>query len=306
MTAVSVVIPTFNRAGLVPDAVRSVLGQGHADLECLVVDDGSTDGTLRVLEAVGDNRLRIIRQGRRGVSAARNRGLAEARGEVLALLDSDDYWLPEKLTRQLAFMAATGHEISQTNEIWLRRGRRVNPGARHEKPDGACFERSLDLCCVSPSCAMFTRRLWEEVGPFDERLPACEDYDLWLRVCLGHRVGLLDQALVVRRGGRPDQLSASVGCLDIYRAYAILKAHGSGCLDPDQGRAALLELEKKARIYVEGCRKRGRRGEADRVWNLICMALAGRAVPAESLLPPTPWPEPGDRGRGPVSAQENP
>ena len=270
--AVSVIIPTFDRAELVGRAVASVLAQTHADLECLVVDDGSRDHTPEVLAAMGDPRLRVWRTQNRGVSAARNLGLAESRGEYVAFLDSDDEWLPEKLARQLAFMVDGGLSASHTEEIWMRGGRRVNPGARYAKPTGDIFTASLDLCVISPSCSMFARSLFARVGTFDPDLPACEDYDLWLRVCLAVPVGFWPEKLTIRHGGREDQLSRRIAHLDLYRVYALLKLLKNAVLTDRQREAAEMALRTKAGVYVQGCLKRGRQDEAARVRALVAEA----------------------------------
>ena len=273
MTCVSVIIPTHNRADVLGRAVASVLAQTRADLELIVVDDGSTDHTARVLAGFDDPRLTGMHQENKGVSAARNRGIAASRGELVALLDSDDWWLPEKLARQVRFMAEGGFEICQTDEVWIRNGVRVNPRFRHAKPAGWFLERSLELCLVSPSCVMFTRRLWEELGPFDEGLPACEDYSLWLRVGVRHPVGLLPEALTVKTGGHPDQLSRRIIGLDLYRIYAILDLLRSMDLTAEQRRLAVRGLGEKVRLYAQGCIKHGKDEEALRVRELAAPFL---------------------------------
>ncbi|GAB6036044.1 glycosyltransferase [Fundidesulfovibrio butyratiphilus] len=271
---VSVVIPTYNRAGMVGRAVASVLKQTHRDLECLVVDDGSSDDTPAVLAAMADPRLKVTRQDNRGVSAARNAGLALARGDYLALLDSDDHFLPTKIERQLAFMRAHGYAICQTQEIWMRGGRRVNPMAKHAKADGDFFERALSICLVSPSCVMFTRAFLDEVGGFDETLPACEDYDLWLRTLPRHEVGLLDEALTVKEGGRQDQLSHMMVGQDLFRVRALLKLLGRDDLPHERRVQTARAIEEKARIYRRGCVLHGKPEEAQRVGDMVEQALA--------------------------------
>lgn len=275
---VSVVIPTFNRARLVGRAVASVLAQTHAELECLVVDDGSSDDTRAVLAAFTDPRLTVTRQANRGVSAARNAGLALARGNYLALLDSDDHFLPAKIERQLAFMRARGYAVCQTQEIWMRGGRRVNAMAKHAKPQGDFFERALAMCLVSPSCVMFTRAFLEDVGGFDETLPACEDYDLWLRTLPRHEVGLLDEALTVKHGGRPDQLSRMMVGQDLFRVRALMKMLDRADLTRQRRLQAARAIEEKARIYRRGCLLHGKPEEADRVGRMVEQALARAEV----------------------------
>ncbi len=263
MPAVSVIIPTYNRRHLVREAVDSVLAQDFGDTELIVVDDGSTDATAEALAVYG-RRIRVIRQSNRGVSAARNAGIRAARAPLIALLDSDDLWLAGKLVIQTAFFQANPDAlICQTEEIWMRNGLRVNPRKKHRKPSGDIFERSLELCLVSPSAVMMRRRLLDEVGLFDESLPACEDYDLWLRVACRHPVYLIDDPLIVKRGGHADQLSRRPG-LDRYRIRSLAKLLQSGRLNPARDAAARRVLQQKCAIYVQGCLKRGKTAEARR------------------------------------------
>jgi len=260
---VSVVLPTYNRGWIIGQAIDSVLDQDYKNLELVVVDDGSIDDTPQLLSAFGD-RLRIIRQENQGVSAARNAGIRAATGELIALLDSDDTWLPGKVTAQVAFfMANPAALICQTEEIWIRNGVRVNPGKRHRKEAGMIFERSLALCLVSPSAVMMRKSLLDEVGLFDESLPACEDYDLWLRIAWKHPIHLIDQPLIVKRGGHDDQLSR-LPELDKYRIQSVARLLHSGVLSLDQADAARAMLKTKCAIYAQGCRKRGKMGEAER------------------------------------------
>ncbi|SFM66919.1 glycosyltransferase [Thermodesulforhabdus norvegica] len=260
---VSVIIPAYNRARFLVEAIKSVLAQKFVrPLEIIVVDDGSTDETSRVVDSFIPQ-ITYFYQEHSGVSSARNRGICISSGEWIAFLDSDDLWKPEKLFRHWAFILANPHLlISQTEEIWIRKGRRVNPRKYHKKPEGLCFERLLERCLISPSAVMIHRKLFDEVGLFDENLPACEDYDLWLRIGCRHPVGLLKEPLVIKRGGHEDQLSSSVPALDRYRIQAIVKLLIKEPLSKGQRQEALKMLEKKCRIYAAGCAKRGRTEEA--------------------------------------------
>lgn len=259
MPQVSVIIPTFNRSQKIVRAVRSVLKQDFRDFEIIVVDDGSSDNSS---DALNDymSCIRYLRQpGNRGVSAARNRGVKSSTAPWISFLDSDDYWLKEKLQVQMEFFEKNASAVAcQTQEIWIRRGRRVNPKTRHRKPSGDIFKQSLKLCLVSPSSIILRRSLFEEVGFFDEALPAGEDYDLWLRISCRYPVYLIDKELVVKEGGHEDQLSRRFGSLDRFRIKAIVKLIKSGILTVDQTRVALEELSIKCRIYGNGCIKRGR------------------------------------------------
>ncbi|MFO7713200.1 glycosyltransferase family 2 protein [Desulfosarcina sp.] len=259
---VSVILPTYNRGWIVEQAVDSVLDQQYDNLELIVVDDGSSDDTPGLLSAYGQ-RIRVIRQDNRGVSTARNAGIRAAGGDLISLLDSDDIWLPGKITAQVDFFAENPDAlICQTEEIWIRNGVRVNPGRRHRKKTGMIFEESLALCLVSPSAVMVRRPLLDEVGLFDESLPACEDYDLWLRIAWKYPVHLIDRPLIVKHGGHADQLSRMPE-LDRYRIQSICRLLDRGCLSPGQHKAAVDMLETKCAIYAQGCRKRGRLADAD-------------------------------------------
>ncbi|MFH0725974.1 MAG: glycosyltransferase [Pseudomonadota bacterium] len=265
---VSVIIPTHNRGWAIREAIDSVLAQDYPDFELLVVDDGSTDNTHQILLEYG-SRLTSIRQYNRGVSAARNRGIKETSGELIAFLDSDDRWLPGKLTRQVNFFESHPDAlICQTDEIWIRNGIRVNPKNRHKKPIGSIFEPSLHLCLVSPSAVMMKRELFDRVGLFDENLPACEDYDLWLRVACRYPVHLIDAPLVIKTGGHSDQLSR-MPALDQYRIQALIHLMQSGALSNEQFAAASAVLKEKCRIFAAGCNKRNRPEEAALYENII-------------------------------------
>jgi len=256
-----VIIPTYNRVASIGRAIESVLSQTYAQYELIVVDDGSTDGTMSLLETYAD-RIRVIHQNNRGVSAARNTGIRAARGVFIALLDSDDCWLPQKLEMQTAFFRTCPPAlICQTEEIWIRNGKRVNPKRRHQKFSGMIFEKTLPLCLVSPSAVMIRKSLFDEVGFFDESLPACEDYDLWLRITWKYPVHLIDTPLIVKHGGHSDQLSR-LPELDKYRIQALVKILGQGCLSAAQRTAALTTLKEKCRVYAQGCLKRGKTEEA--------------------------------------------
>lgn len=261
--SVTVVIPTYNRAALLGRALASLGAQTRRPEEIIVVDDGSSDGTAALVrECFGG--VVYASQERAGVSAARNRGIAQARGEWIAFLDSDDEWRPGKLERQLASLACEPtYRICHCDEIWVRRGRRVNPKDRHAKAGGRIFRRCLPLCAISPSAVIMHRSLLDEVGPFDEDLPVCEDYDMWLRVCSRHPVLFVAEPLVVKHGGHPDQLSRRYWGMDRFRIAALEKIVRLPHLDGDDRRAALETLLEKIDVYLQGARKRHKRDEVE-------------------------------------------
>jgi len=259
--AISIIIPAYNRAWIIKEAIDSVLAQNFYDFELIVVDDGSSDNTLEILSSYR-NKIKVIKQINRGVSAARNKGILSSSGDYIAFLDSDDIWLPGKLETQFEFFKNNPEAlICQTEEIWIKNGKRMNPGKRHKKVSGMFFEKSLELCLVSPSAVMMKRSLFDLVGLFDESLLACEDYDLWLRVNHKYPVFLIDTPLIVKRGGHDDQLSG-MHSLDKYRIQSIHKLLESNILTKDQQRAAINIFKKKCHVYAQGCQKRGRMDEA--------------------------------------------
>ena len=275
MTSVSVVIPTFNRAMKTARAVASILYQTFTDYDIIVVDDGSKDNTREVLRQFGAKIRYIAQPSNRGVSAARNRGIRESNAPWIAFLDSDDYWLPQKLELQMAFFKTHPKAaICQTQEIWIRNGRYANPKKRHQKPSGDVFEPSLRICLISPSAVMLRRSLITDVGFFDEGLPVCEDYDLWLRIACRYPVYLIEDRLIVKEGGHSDQLSSRFRGMDRFRIQALLKLMESQDLNREQRQAVMKELALKCQIYGQGCIKRGKRNEGDEYLDLVRKAKA--------------------------------
>lgn len=258
MARISVIIPVYNRKTMVREALTSVLEQTRKADEIIVVDDGSTDGSGN-LEGVT-----LLTQPNRGVSAARNAGIAAATGDFLAFLDSDDLWEKDKLLLQERFMAAHPEiPLCHTEEEWIRNGRRVNPRHHHRKEGGFFFLRSLERCLVSPSTVMARRDLFPVVGRFDEALPVCEDYDLWLRITARYPVGFLPEPLTVKRGGHADQLSTKLDTMDRYRLDALEKILKKGILPAHYRKAAHDMFRYKAKVIEGGLRKRGKEHEAD-------------------------------------------
>ena len=268
MPRVSVIIPTYNRAGFVREALASACAQSYRDCEIVVVDDGSgescrnaTRQTVEAFAAEANFPVLYCFQRNQGVSSARNSGVRISQGELIAFLDSDDIWQPEKLQEQASFFDSHPEvQICQTDEIWLRSDARVNPKKKHRKPKGNIFFASLGLCLVSPSATMMRRTLFEHLGGFDETLPACEDYDLWLRISVTESVFLIESPLVLRRGGHGDQLSGKYWGMDRFRITALCKLLDSGQLSPRQRTATREMLRKKVSILLNGARKRGRPG----------------------------------------------
>ena len=277
MVQISVIIPTFNRCEKLRRAIQSVRRQEGVPYELIVVDDGSEDGTARMIQEEFPGAGYFF-QSNQGPAAARNRGVKQARGKWIAFLDSDDEWLAGKLETQLDFLKQNpGCKIVQTEEIWIRGGRRVNPMKKHQKFGGFIFEKCLPLCIISPSAVLMSRDLFMDAGGFDESLPACEDYDLWLRVAAQFPVGLIAKPYVIKYGGHADQLSRRFTAMDRFRIQALVKILNSGVLAPDQEKAARKTLEEKSKIYIQGAQKRGKSLEAKYLQELIDEALQAPA-----------------------------
>ncbi|EMM73913.1 glycosyltransferase [Leptospira weilii] len=257
---ISVVIPTFNREDKIIKAISSVLTQTFRPKEIIIVDDGSTDSTIFKIGETFPNSfggIRILSLEHKGVSHARNRGVEKASGDWIAFLDSDDEWLPEKLERQWKYCEKHPEtKILQSQEIWIRNGRRVNPPVHLSKKNGWIFEQSLEFCSVTPSSVLLKKDLYEKQGGMDERLPACEDYDLWLRITSKTPVALLNEFLLVRYGGHKDQLSVRYPAMDRFRIYSIIKLLNSNLLNEEQQNRAEKVLSIKWEILRQGRIKR--------------------------------------------------
>ena len=262
---ISIIIPTFERKHLIGRALDSVLKQTQPACEVIVIDDGSSDGTAGWIKKAYPSII-LIEQKNKGVSAARNTGIRNAKSKWVALLDSDDEWLPEKLETQVELLQKNeGKLFCHTNEIWIRNGVRVNPMKKHQKFGGMIFSKCLDICRISPSSALFCKTLLDDAGWFDETLPICEDYDLWLRITAKFPVLFIDNPLIIKYGGHRDQLSRSVDGIEQYRITALEKIlNGSNLTKNDRSKAVQM-LVKKLYIYLTGLKKRGKVTQADEI-----------------------------------------
>jgi glycosyltransferase involved in cell wall biosynthesis len=259
MPKVSVVIPTYNRLSMLKEAVDSVLAQDFEEMELIVVDDGSTDGTAESIKRYG-GRIKLFSYAEnRGVSAARNRGILHARGKYIAFLDSDDLWVKGKLKIQVAFLDDNPHyPLCYTDEIWIRKGKRVNPMIKHAKYSGWIFEKCLPLCIISPSSVMMRKTLFSRVGLFDEALPVCEDYDFWLRIAARFPIFFINRKLIIKRGGHPDQLSQRSWGNDRFRVIALEKLLSEPYIGSEEREMILKEMRKKCHVLYQGFLKRGK------------------------------------------------
>lgn len=260
---ISVIIPSYNRAHTLGRALDSVVVQKDVMVEIIVVDDASDDETVDLLS--GYPSIKHIRfTNNAGVSRARNAGIEAAKYDWLAFLDSDDTWMPNKLSKQIhAVYDTPGAQFIHTDERWIRNGKRVNPMKKHAKPDGWVYQASLALCCVSPSSVLVHRSVLSDCGNFDESLPACEDYDLWLRIFSRYPVKLVDESLVVKYGGHADQLSRKYWGMDRFRIKALGKMLDLNVLNAEDQASTLDMLQTKCDIMCKGALKRNKLEEAE-------------------------------------------
>lgn len=232
---VSVIIPTYNRAELTAAALDSLLAQSYDRFEILIVDDASTDETAAVMAARTDPRIRYIRQPQnRGVAAARNRGIGEASGSLIAFLDSDDEWLPYKLESQIDLVQkrsdAVGLFYTGAVERWEHGDESWIPEAR-----GDVHVRMLhtNVLHVTTSSALVRREVFDTVGLFDEALTANEDHDLWTRIAAFFQFDFVPEPLIVyahhetsHSSGEPERRSRNFAA-NMQARLAFLDLHGA-------------------------------------------------------------------------------
>jgi glycosyltransferase involved in cell wall biosynthesis len=276
---ISVIIPVHNRCDLLLSrSLPSVLRQSRPPTEIIVVDDGSTDDLCETITRHAGFRCKktdhgryavdfgpcsglVIRQENQGVSAARNTGIRAASGDWVALLDSDDEWDSEKLKTQATAIAdptvnPEALRVCHTDEHWLRNGKPIRQQKHHARTGGWIFEACLASCCMSPSSILIQQSVFDEVGFFDESLPVCEDYDLWLRIAARMPVLCLNTPLLTKYGGHADQLSTRTPIMDRYRIYALEKLALDQSIDSNARQQARNELLRRTELLLAGARKR--------------------------------------------------
>jgi glycosyltransferase involved in cell wall biosynthesis len=270
---VSVVIPCYNAEPFIAETIESVLHQTYADFELVLVDDGSTDRTAEILGSYSDPRVRVIRQANAGISAARNRGVAESRGSHVAFLDNDDLWLPEKLERQVAvldrdpeiglvysdaFVMSEDGRLRNTFSDWMA------------LPSGQVFEALLARNAIPTSTVMMRRTVFEAVGPFAP-YKISQDYDLWLKCAARYRVACIAEPLIKYRhrvAGASRRVMVPLGeALEIYHYWSSRVAreqrriieHAAGELLYLTGKTVLYDNRDAAlarRLLIDALRRR--------------------------------------------------
>ena len=254
---VSVIIPTLNRINTLQRAIDSVIAQSFESIEIIVVDNGSSDGSVKMLKKYYPI-VKLIHEHKSGVSASRNKGIKYASNPWIAFLDSDDAWDRKKLEKQINLLhnSHDKYRLIHTNEIWIRNGKQINQMKKHQKFGGYIFNQCLSLCCISPSSVLIDRSIFDDMGLFNENLPVCEDYDMWLRICSKEEVLFIDEKLTYKYGGHKDQLSKSYWGMDRFRINSIENLILNHDLNTDQKNKSMATLIKKLKIIINGAKKR--------------------------------------------------
>lgn len=266
----SIIIPTYNRKNFLKIAMGSVLYQTFDNFELIIVDDGSQDNTQEISNEFKDKRIFYTYQPHKGVSPARNTGIKLSHGEFICFLDSDDRFRREKLDVTFNYIKKhPEYKLFHTEEIWYNNGSYLPQKGYHKKPSGVIFSEALKLCCVSISTVAIKKQIFEKIGVFDENMPACEDYDFWLRASAQFPILLIPQYLTIKEGGHPDQQSKKYPAMDKFRIYAIKKLLENNNLKEEYYQLALKELKHKCNIYVKGAEKRGKTADIEHYKKLI-------------------------------------
>tara|TARA_Y100000590_G_scaffold341642_1_gene389878 strand:+ start:93 stop:914 length:822 start_codon:yes stop_codon:yes gene_type:complete len=261
MFKVSVIIPTYNRRLFLSKAIDSVLNQTYQDLELIIIDDGSSDKSIEYIKKKY-GKIKVLKQYNKGVSSARNKGIKVASNNWIAFLDSDDRWDPKKIEKQINYLIENPKfKICHTDEIWIRNGVRVNQHKKHKKYGGFIFKKCIDLCRISPSSVIIHKDVFKKIGLFNEKLPVCEDYDLWLRITAKFPVLFLDDKLTIKYGGHLNQLSKKYWGMDRFRIVALENMIKKKFLTEKNKIIVKKFLKKKINIYLQGLKKRKRKKE---------------------------------------------
>jgi len=248
---ITIVVPTRNRCAWLMMALRSVLRQRHVSLEVIVVDEASTDDTAAAIAALHDSRVRVIHHDApTGVSTARNRGAADARGEWIGFIDDDDVWAPDKIARQIDAANRLGCEWTYTGSVNITADGRIMSGRPPLGPEDAVAAlMHYNAIPGGGSNVILQRRTWGEVGLFETRLHNTEDWEMWLRLAKRGLPAFVCEPLV---GYRVHSFNSSLNVAEIVRGARLIEAMHQTTVD--WGRLH--------RWMAESCLRRGQRGAA--------------------------------------------
>jgi len=252
---ISVIIPTYNRNLCLRRAIKSCLSQSTLPKEILVVDDGSSDDTQSLIPHLNSPLIKYIKlKSNQGVSTARNIGVMNASGKMVAFLDSDDSWEKDKIAKQIHYINHHPYLfIFQSQDQWVRNNSRKTIPSHLQKKEGWIFKESLERCMISPSSVMIDKSIFKEYQ-FNETLRVCEDYDLWIRLTRRFPIGLERSDTLCRFAGHHDQLSLTTK-LDIARIQSLFEALSREKISPLR-KSIYCVLEKKIKIVINGAKKR--------------------------------------------------
>lgn len=297
---VSVIIPTYNAAEFLAEAIQSALNQTYRNCEIIVVDDGSTDGTEMLLQAFGQQ-VKYVRQGNRGPSAARNTGIRLAQGEYLCFLDADDVWRATKVEAQVSFMEAyrdIGMVFCDEEEVdgekvingSLLRKSQFYPEIVAQSPISGAYQKLLIENFIPTSMVMLKRECLGKAGLFDEALRVSEDRDLWSRVAAHYRIAGLPTILGQKRA-HPNNISSKV---ELTLRSRIRVWHKARRLFPALAPAAIVDgllaqghLELGYLLLTMGQCKEAPKSALQSLWYAVRRLVAGGSM--SHSLPSYRW-----------------
>lgn len=257
---VSVIIPVYNRERMLFQALKSVFAQDYENMEVIVINDGSTDLSRETAEQFPVKLLEVQHSGFPG--KVRNIGTEHASGKYLAFLDSDDLWMPFKISKQVSKLEETGFLLCHTLEVWNRSGKIISQKKQKHKREGDLFSDCLKKCIIGPSTVLMDKELFNKTGGFREDLEIAEDYELWLRICDRVEAAYLNEPLITKKAGDWPQLSEKYGKIEYYRIEALKGLVDSAAFTEAHLIEAKSELSRKCAIYALGAEKRSKSDEA--------------------------------------------
>ncbi|MDH4200316.1 MAG: glycosyltransferase family 2 protein [Spirochaetia bacterium] len=270
---VDAVVPVYDREPLFLEAVKSILHQDYSNIHIYIIEDGSQSTAKYSYYFKNWNNITLIRLNtNHGVSYCRNLGASLGKGEYVAFLDSDDLWLPDKISKQIVFLRNNPmHKWVHTDEVWLKNGAEVFQKKEHSKQGGIFFERLIQRCIISPSSVLFEKNFFAENHGFLNHFKVAEDYELWLRLNLKYPVGFINEPLTVKRSGNWEQLSQTIE-IDRWRVLALHRIFRIYKNTPEfQKYIANLKKEilKKTKILARGAEKYGHHAKFSKYQNWL-------------------------------------
>lgn len=263
MDLVSVVIPTFNRGELIERAISSVIRQSYNSLEVIVVDDGSTDGTAKIIEDLAhqDTRIRSFRHGHnKGAQAARNTGIRAAKGEWIAFLDSDDRWLPNGLEARLQLAASKELQVVHSDCYFFKSEKEDLRWFGLSPLEGMCYESLLRKPGTLFPSLLVAKPCLERIGFLDESIISYQEWDTSIRLAKHYRFGFVTEPTFVYDCRQSDTISKNTlrvarGYEQVFKkhSWAIVRSLGVKALVAHYERAAFLYTEANDSISAERC-----------------------------------------------------